>query len=450
MSKKRKKLIKENRRGHTKNDSIYDMPRSLSTQEPVKKKSKQERFLRDYIKAVRSREIRPFRLKFFGKKQLDPRDLAMYSYDIEAANFFCNPNNLEKLKYIADQRLIEEFGPDALTRYGVSNSYKKKDLPDPKYNREPEEYVFTYDDLQMALMIFAKKYFLEDWKVKVNNRNEKIESRRFLMRVNGEVIVGELIKETQKAYNHVVTNARSGIRMAGFYRGLKEGYFIIDRCDYQPLSQHYNKLDENGNFCPAGVLKKHTKLSHRHYYNLQNRLFLTQNQSPDIIPTPLNEHRLDTEEELAYNSFEHMFEVYSSWARFQPNMIPEQEIERRGIKKVGVMYCENFTLEKLIELMEQREKARLNEFKQYTPPTVEILPNDDLTKAETTFVGHVRRELIKKHTEVELLDTLQVINLDDDLAVQDEDVASVTPTTLVEPSLQPKTPKPKEQGEDEW
>ena len=66
MSKKRKKLIKENRRGHTKNDSIYDMPRSLSSQEPVKKKSKQERFLRDYIKAVRSREIRPFRLKFFG------------------------------------------------------------------------------------------------------------------------------------------------------------------------------------------------------------------------------------------------------------------------------------------------------------------------------------------------------------------------------------------------
>ena len=303
----------------------------------IKYKGITAKFLKDYVRAIASKARRPFSLKYFNKGY-NLSDLMEYDYEIKKAEFISNPKNQETLILINKLYLESIFGLGEALRYGIPNSYKVSDIPDDLPSREAERFVFIHGDNYHTALLDAPKYFIEDWNVRVNDRCHKIETRKCLLKIDDEILLGEVTKETQHMYDSISKNAKSGIKFCIYYKGKEEGKFVVDRWDYLPLSEHHNKFYKDGTFCFYGITVPNTKLSHRHLNNLHNRLVLTQNQSPDIEPTIINQGN-EYGVEHSYKDFNDFCDVFEKFLNFQTGKIPEHDLCRHGLKKVGRMYC---------------------------------------------------------------------------------------------------------------
>lgn len=293
-------------------------------------------FIKDYVRAIASKARRPFSLKYFNKGYSE-EDLEEYEYEIEKAKFLADPKNEDLLIKINELYLDSVFGIGECYYYGIPNCYKVSDLPADKPSREDENFIFIHSDEFLTAMLDAPKYFIEPWVTQINDHFHKVETRKFIFRIGNETLLGELSKDTQRAYNSVAVNAKSSIKFSVYFKGLEEGKFIADRWDYLPLSTHHNKFDENGNFCTYGILVPKTKFSHKHKYNLHNRLVLSQNQSPDIEPTIINKN--NSNEENIYNSFDDFCETFINLNNFQKGQIAYEDLVKHGLKKVGKIHC---------------------------------------------------------------------------------------------------------------
>ena len=293
-------------------------------------------FIKDYVRAIASKARRPFSLKYFNKGY-NEEELEEYEYEIEKAKFLADPKNEDLLVKINELYLDSIFGIGECYYYGLPNCYKVSDLPADKPSREDENFIFVHSDKFLTAMLDAPKYFIEPWVTQINDHFHKVETRKFIFRIGNETLLGELSKDTQRAYNSVAVNAKSSIKFSVYFKGLEEGKFIADRWDYLPLSTHHNKFDENGNFCTYGILVPKTKFSHKHKYNLHNRLVLSQNQSPDIEPTIINKN--NSNEENIYNDFNDFCETFINLNNFQKGQIAYEDLVKHGLKKVGKIYC---------------------------------------------------------------------------------------------------------------
>ena len=308
------------------------------------KKSLEQQYLEDYARAVTSRAKRPFTLKYFGRGYDESR-LKEYEYEIKKTRFLSNPKNRQKLIDICNQHLRNVFGPDGPDNYSIPGKYRLSDVPTDKPGREPEEYVFTHDDTIWNAFMKAKKIPIGDWEQRQNTSTSKIKTKKFLLNVDTQILVGELTIETTKAYDSIEKGAKSGIKFCIYYRGKEDGKFIVDRWDYEPLSQHLNKFDHEGYFQVDGVHAPHTGHSHEHRYTLHNRLVLTQNQSPDICPTPINAGVAKGEPEKKYGSFGAMVTAFEEEFNFTAIPIPEKELRTETLRKLGRKYCPEYNTE---------------------------------------------------------------------------------------------------------
>ena len=373
MGKKKKKKVvltqenkgyskKEKHKGHQKNNRGRGEGDNYS---PKKENitSADHMYLADYARSLTHRAKRPFSLKYFGKA-FDESKLSQYEFEIKKARWLSNPKNTPKLIALCDQHLHNVFGPDATTNYSVPSGYRKKDLPTDEPSREAEEYVFTYSDEMRDAFIKAKKFPITEWAVRSNTHTAKIETRQFLFNVDGQVLVGELTVETSKAYDAVQRGAKSGIKFSMYYRGREEAKFTLERWDYEPLSQHLNKFDKEGYFQTDGVKAPNTTHSHVHKGLLHDRVTLTQNQSYDIYPTPINSTLSKGTPEHRYETFDAMVTDFMKEMNMSVVPIPNNLLDRHNLKKVGRMVCPEYSTELRDEIpaqvdIEQPLKASL-------------------------------------------------------------------------------------------
>jgi len=334
-------------RGRGRNDRVgRDNKKSVShTSTSRKAQSKAEferRVLRDYEASLTSRERRPFSLKFFAKNYKE-KDLIEYDYEIKKLVWLTDPHNRPILIDKCKEVLCRTFGPDADTRYGISNKYRLADVPQDEPSRNAERYVFPYSDDYLVGLRKSPKIPIGPWEVRHSDRMSTIQTRKYLCMVNGEVLLGEMTVDTCHMYDSIVKDGKSGIKFSIYYRGLEEGKFIVERWDYEPISQHPNKFDAQNQFCINGVICEKTQHSHRHIYNRFNRLVLTQNQSPDIRPTPINYKSKEyTTEEARYASFADMIVDFEKELHVESTQIPVHEVQSHRLKDLGKDYCVNY------------------------------------------------------------------------------------------------------------
>ncbi len=357
MGKKKKKkvvLTQENKgyskkgksKGHQKNkyDARYhDTEREIREQKE-KHASLEHQYLVDYARAIASHSKRPFSLKYFGKEFSESK-LTQYEYEIKKARWLSNPKSLPRLIDICNEHLRNVFGPDGPDNYQLPSGYRLKDVPTDKPSREPEEYVFTHSDKRWEGFMKARKIPITEWETQENTRMSKIKTRKFIMNVDNQILLGEVTIETTKAYDNIEKGAKSGIKFSIYYRGKEDGKFIVDRWDYEPLSEHLNKFDKGGYFQTDGVKVPKTAHSHEHRYTLHSRLVLTQNQSPDICPTPINLNRDPREPEIKYGSFGAMVTDFETVFNLGAIQIPHNELAKTPLRKLGKMYCPEWSTE---------------------------------------------------------------------------------------------------------
>ncbi len=374
MSRGRQKIIhskkkKQKRDGYTppNNGRQYD---SHGRPNP---RTDEQRYWEEYARSLLRAKVRPYSLKMFaqgiqarGGTNLT-KTLAEYEDDIKKILFFSNPKNLNKMRAYASAALEQTFGADATTYYGVSGSMHVKDVPRDRHSHSPEKYVFPYSDEYREALLRATKVPITPWITEEGeNKMCTVRTRKFLLKVDGEVLLGELSVETNKAFNSIKKFAKSDIRFSIYYRGLDEGMFIVERWDYEPLSKHLNKLDENGVFSIDGFSCPHTEYSHIHKYTLAQRLFLTQNQSPDVCPTPINAGRKPNQPEKHYEKYEDMVADFQNTYSFADVMLPEYELEKCSLKKLGRLYCPDMSSQTYWETAAERPLP------DYQPPEGDI------------------------------------------------------------------------------
>lgn len=285
------------------------------------------------------------KLHFFGQNPSEA-NIARYQANIDAQQFYCDKNNAPFLIAMGSSVLKEKFGEN-YEYYGIPRSYKSRDIPQGKPGRNQEKYVFLHDDDFLEALRKAPKIPFGDWESAGNNKNSDasaIKSRKYIFNVNGQILIGEVIVEKTRM-GHIIPNARSDIKFSVYYRGQEDGKFTVERWDYEPAAQHLNKCDSQGNYFINGVKCPKTQFSHRHVYTLQQRLAFTQNFSADIYPTPINENRSASEEELHYESFDAMYDS------FMEELCIEDKLQLsysriNGMYKpreFGELYCPEYT-----------------------------------------------------------------------------------------------------------
>lgn len=292
------------------------------------------KYLRDYIQSITSKSKRPFNLKYLNKSA-NPSTIEDYAYEINKARFLSDKSNHDTLIDINQIWLNMNFGNSY--SYGIPHSFKISDIPNIEPTHSDENFVFIHGDNYFDALLDAPKYFIENWQKRVDTCQVSIKTRKCLLKIDGEILLGEFCKETQKSFDSVAPGSKSGIKFSIYYQGREDAKFTVDRWDYLPLSEHRNKFTENGDFCPFGVIVPKTQLSHRHPYRLLSRLVLTQNQSADIEPTIINS--LGFEEEIPYNNFQDMCSVAEMFWNVQPGMIPIHELQNRTLTKIGKLHC---------------------------------------------------------------------------------------------------------------
>ncbi len=292
-----------------------------------------------YKSGISTNRHRIIRLNFFGMESDKQRVFNDYSFDIAAMNWLCNPDNEYYLISENVDFLEKKFGKDAIYNYAVSPKMKLKDMPASVPSRAFEKYIFMHDDEFLDAMVNCPKLPIETWHIIDRKGTSTKFARKVLMNIDGQIMLGEMIKYQTRQASHVCVDERSGSSMAlnVYYRGLADGKFNVERWDYIPLSLHKNKLDEKGRFCVFGNVPKNTTYSHRHVFDFRQRLIFGKNNSADVRPLPINENTL--EEEKKYENFDDFCQDFEQRIHFIDAKINQFELEHYGLKFVGEKYC---------------------------------------------------------------------------------------------------------------
>ena len=311
----------------------------------ISSKGMERQYLMDYTYALLKGYRRPISFDYVGNV-FDEYDYQQYSYEINKAKYFADPKNHWKLLHIATKVTEGYFGCDVTRNYGVSHSYKQSDIPHDDPSKKCEEFLFPYGPEYYQAMINAPKIPIGPWVTAVDNRDCCIKTRKFLMNIDGDILIGEITSQKEKSHDNITEGAGSDIKICVYFKGQENGKFILDRWDYEPLASHPNKRDKNGEVSLDGYIPKKTRHSHRHLGTLENRLFATQGQSPDVVPTPINESTPEDAEEICYDSFEHMLQVFEQTLHIEQDQIPQKELNKeKSIKKLGKKFCPCYSQE---------------------------------------------------------------------------------------------------------
>ena len=219
-----------------------------------------KKVLNAYELGITTSKNRIISLKFFGENRESANIPKDYAWEISALKWLTDKKN-EKTLINKNKKFLEsKFGQDALTNYAVPNRMKFDDAPKPIPSRTFEKYVFMHDDNFFDAMVNAPKLPIEGWnKIESKGGNNKY-ARRVVMNIDGQVLLGEIIKFETKQPSIVCPDERSGSSTSFnvYYRGKQDGKFNIERWDYLPLAIHKNKLDEKGDFSIFGNVPKNT------------------------------------------------------------------------------------------------------------------------------------------------------------------------------------------------
>ncbi len=308
-----------------------------------------------YEDNIRKGKDRFVKMCFLGKQYSTNLEI-QYALQIAILNWLANKDNQKHLKKIVANRMKELYGDNALSNFGISKRLSIQNLFDTTKLRNFEKHFLCYSDNYLNAIKNSPKIPIQDWQVVLSSRDRVCKSKKVLFNINGEILLGEFIQETTKEES-VVKNANSSIGFFVYYRGIKDAKFVVERWDYEPLSIHKNKFDENGVLAIQGSTVKNTKHSHRHIYTLNQRLIFGKNFSADICPTPINEG--NDGEELRYESFDKMKQSFYSYYNLERE-IPFNYLEMAQGKllDLGLKYCPRY--DSIDEKIVRNKKVNIN------------------------------------------------------------------------------------------
>ncbi len=350
-------------------------------------------YLADYTYALLKNYRRPVAYDYIGQVD-DEYDYNKFKYEINKAKYLADPKNQWKLLHIATRVAETYFGCDVTSNYGVAHSYKLKDIPNDKPSKKCEEFLFPYSDEYYQAMLNAPKVPIGPWVTQTDNRECCIKTRKYLINIDGDILIGEITTQQEKLNDKPVPGAGSDIKFCIYFKGREDAKFILDRWDFEPPAAHPNKRDNNGQVSLDGYYPKKTRYSHRHLGTLINRLFATQGQSLDVVPTPLNQNTPEGAEELRYESFDQMLQDFEKTLNIYQDQIPEKEIAKeKSIKKLGRKFCPCYS-----QQYHQVEEQRPVRPQPATTPTVDGLPSIYDYQFSQDLAGEVRavRDLVVK------------------------------------------------------
>lgn len=295
-----------------------------------------QRGITDYSKKI-------LNFSFFANCQ-DKDVLKRNKWKIRVQEFFCDKDNEEKLFEIAERFLVERFGEDALSRYGIPKNLKVSNVPVNDLYRDFEDYVFLHSDKYLDALIKAPKIPIEKWTLVDANREFKLYSKKVIMNVDDEIILGEFIEKINRRNSYTKPDVGNSLSFCVYYRGRVDGKFLVERWDYEPHKQHLNKLNKNGDFVPNGVVKYNTKHSHVHRNSYRQRLVFGQNISCDICPTPKNAD--PTKKEKRYRTFDDFQEEFFDEYNLLNSKIKYYDLDTKSLVRNGKKYCPVFDSEK--------------------------------------------------------------------------------------------------------
>lgn len=358
QKKKLKRRKKHNSRGKSSNEVVETFKKryGLNLLKKEKKANIQlfyvnmdekfvEKVLDAYELGITTSKNRIISLKFFEENRESANIPKNYAWEISALKWLTDKKN-EKTLINKNKKFLEsKFGQDALTNYSVPHKMRINDAPKPIPSRTFEKYVFMHDDNFFDAMVNAPKLPIEGWnKIESKGGNNKY-ARRVVMNIDGQVLLGEIIKFETKQPSIVCPDERSGSSTSFnvYYRGKQDGKFNIERWDYLPLAIHKNKLDEKGDFSIFGNVPKNTIYGHRHMFTFRQRLIFGKNNSADVRPLPISENL--NEEEKVYGSFDKFFEAFENRINFVESKINHYELEHEGLQYFAEKYCPVYSSE---------------------------------------------------------------------------------------------------------
>ena len=223
--------------------------------------------------------------------------------------------------------------------------------------------IFIHSDAYLQAIKNAPKIPIQDWSIVYKNPGVICENRKVLFNIDGEILLGEFIREKTINGNYLKPDANSSIGFFVYYKGLPSGKFNVERWDYEPGCFHKNKFDSDGKFKVNGARAKNVAFSHRHVYTLGQRLIFGKNFSADVYPTPINYG--NTGEERHYEKFQDIVEDFLNEFSLQKGsfLTPSEKINGK-LKKIGLKYCPCYSVkeQKIIENPVFDENLKQNKF----------------------------------------------------------------------------------------
>ena len=214
--KKRNGRSNNRRQGGNQEYGVMPVPQDL-VQEGNRRYSEEEKYLYDYQKAITTAEKRPFSLRAFGQGHRNDSWINN-NYETKKAEYLSNPKNLPKLVQICNDYLYRVFGNAGkdIYDYSIPSGFKSKNLPPycPSFIRDskkPEVYVFTHSDEFLNGILKARKIPITEWEVEENSVAESTKVRRYLLNVDGQILLGEVAITTCTAHDHIEKSAKSRI-----------------------------------------------------------------------------------------------------------------------------------------------------------------------------------------------------------------------------------------------
>lgn len=282
-------------------------------------------------------------MAFFANCQ-DEKALKRNLWKIKVQEFFCDKDNEDKLVKIAERFLKERFGNDALSRYGIPKNLYLSNVPINDLYKDFETYVFLHSDNYVDALIKAPKIPIEKWTLVDANREFKLYSKKVIMNVDDEIILGEFIEKINRRNSYTKPDVGNSLSFCVYYRGRVDGKFLVERWDYEPHRQHLNKLNKDGEFVPNGVVKYNTKHSHVHRNSYRQRLVFGQNISCDIYPTPCN---MDPNKlEKRYKNFDVMSKEFFDEYNLLDAKIKNYDLDTKPLERNGKYFCPIYDSEK--------------------------------------------------------------------------------------------------------
>lgn len=347
--------------------------------------------LNDYVSCFGSVTRRPVSFGLSKKKGISTEQAyKIKRYEEKKIEWLADKKNWPRLVELNKAYLEYVFGEDALTRYGISNSYKMGDLPDASTARNAENFVFMHSDKFHNAIKNCIKIPIEPWRESTNPSGKRIESRKVLMNIDGEILLGEISAEENHSDDYYAEFAGSCVKFCVYYRGLKEGKFNVERWDFEPMHSHPNKFTKNGEYNPNGVFVPKTMHSHIHDYTLSQRLIMTQNSSPDIKCTPINKNK--EQEETPYKSFNRMKKAVVKNYNILGMQIEEYDLVHYGVKSAGEAICPRYDSSK------QMTVSIPNDFRKYVEYTMpDYKDNLEILEDEVVFARKQSKHVVNEY-----------------------------------------------------